>query len=997
MKNRMQYLIFGRGRSIFFAGLLIMFGFVVFPVQAGPGNHGNAGTRDLLIDKLKGVFSSLPEKSPDKIKVGLRLADLHAERGRLQAKKELEKGCIKCTGGKKDIRQSLVYYRSVLSRLSPDRLQVVLVQMGHLHELMNENSEAIELYGKVVDGSQGLLKAEADFSLAEIYFKQRDFKQAKGHYKKALSENSFKRKGLASFRLAWCFYNTGDILKAVSGLEKMLRTPELLNRNTKNLSGIDEDFKAEIARDYTVFMAHNKKTDSQSIEKVFKLSPEKSRIENTSFLAKELERLGQIQQSEQAWELVVKKTDQPQVRVEALVSLANISFKMKKKDKLLSYFKRALGHSKSFFPVESKVKKDLKSNKKSNSKTARSAEKNQAEELKTRLRNIVFDWNRNEEKNPSKNLIMAYEAYLKADSKNAEVFKLASQAATLIKDFTRAYHWNEKAVFLTRDGKDLESLLLRRIEIAEQAGNPKWLVEAQNLYLKKSVTKSKLSEVHYQMAQIEYDKKNYKKAGREFQKLAGDLSLSSKLRLQSAELALDCLVFTKEDSTIEIWGREFAKIFPMQKKHFLKLVGQAVLSQVARLSSDHKKAWVVLNRFNASYADPEQKKTYHKNRIILSRRLNKFHEMGESIQAFLGLGNITDEERRFVLENEIWLNETQLDFKKAYFSYKKLNANDWLKLANLADLAEMPSEKYYFKYLKTAKDPKLAFPICFKLVEKKRTLKGSYKSCVPHLKKEREAFADLIIDIYGKKMSVSALFNQFETYGLEKTWAASVVFRGLLFKKGEKWLKKLGKHKLKAHQLARSVKQRLNFFDRFEKVIGDATQTQDWLVQTFFLSHLKIQYTRFYKDLMALPVPEGLSEEEKRESMTLLGKQAVPYKEKANQIQLKLDELWKDQDSRDRLYADFHRSSWGLQALLGPQIEKLKFVTKDQSLNLLNLIYRQKKRQLSSSFSSLKTAREKVRKSPMDKLALEKLIELETVRGYQPMIVYLNNRLEKLK
>ncbi len=985
------------GKLIFFSGLLIVLVLIVFSqrARAVPGNQTRIQTQDLLIGKLKGIFSGLPENSPDRVKVGLRLADLHAERGRLQAKKELEKGCIECTGGQEDRKQALMYYHYVLPHLDSNQLQIVLIQVGHLHELVGQNSKAIDLYRKVVDGSRGLLKAEAEFSLAEIYFKQRDFRKAGSHYQRTLAEDSFKRRGLAGFRLAWCLYNTGDVLGAVSGLEKMLKTPELLTRNREILSGVDEDFKAEIARDYTVFMAHNQQVDLQAIGKVFELSPDgENQILNVSFLARELERLGQIQQSEQAWKLVVEKADQLQVRIDALINLASLSFRTGGKEKLFSYFQRALSQWKSLLLAESKTEKSLKKFQSGKLQGIQSTEQVQSGELKMRLRNIVFDWNRDEKKTPSKELIMAYEAYFEVDSKDAEAFKLASQTALLAEDFSRAYHWNGKAMSLTRDNKVLESLLLRGIEIAEKAKNPQWLTASQNLYLEKSVERSKLSEVRYQIAQVHYENKNYEVAAGKFQKLAKYPSASSKLKLQSAEMALDCLVFTKDDSTIETWGREFAKSFPDQKKHFLGLVGQAVLSQAARLSSDHEKAWTVLSRFDVSYADPGKVKTYYENKIILSRQLNKFREMEESLQAFLALDNITDKERRFALENKVWLDETQLDFNDAYLSYKKLEMDDWLRLAHLADLAEKPSEKYYFKYLKTTQDPKLAFSICFKLVEKSGTLKGPYQSCVSHLKKDREVFASLIIDTYGGKGPLSPLFNRLKTHGLEKTWLASVVSRGLLLKRGETWLKKLERHKLGIGRLARSIQQRLNLINRFERVIGDATKTEDWLVQVVFLDHLKTQYTRFYEDLMALPVSGDLGEKEKQEFMTLLSEQVTPYKLKADRIQLKIDELWKDQNSQDRLYADFHKSSLGVQALLGPQIEKLGSVK--SSSGLLNLVYRQNGKRQLSSVSSLEAAREQVRKTPMDKKALKKLVELETIRGYQPMIIYLSNRLEKM-
>ena len=135
---------------------------------------------------------------------------------------------------------------------------------------------------------------------------------------------------------------------------------------------------------------------------------------------------------------------------------------------------------------------------------------------------------------------------------------------------------------------------------------------------------------------------------------------------------------------------------------------------------------------------------------------------------------------------------------------------------------------------------------------------------------------------------------------------------------------------------------------------------------------------------------------EQKEYADLLGQQAAPYQSKAAQIQLKLDELWKNEKAQNQIYTDFHRASASLQSLLGPQIERLKVVVQGSSPVLLNLVYRKDQKQPTITPSLLKLAREQVRKSPMDKNLLKKLIHLEMDRGYQPMIIYLNSRLQKL-
>ena len=238
--------------------------------------------QDLLINKLTSLHQSLADKNQSKVKITLRLADLHAEKGRLQAKHELEKGCIdECTNGEKDRRKALEYYRYALPKLKDqEKIGTILVEMGHLYELIGKDNEALKFYRKVISRAQGSQSAEARLSLAEIYFKQRNYRKALEHYQKVLNESSFKKKGLATFRLAWCRFNTGDVKGAIAELEKMLKDPKLLVRGSGDLIGVDQEFQSEVARDYTLFVARDKKLDFESIQKVFQLSPERNRIEN---------------------------------------------------------------------------------------------------------------------------------------------------------------------------------------------------------------------------------------------------------------------------------------------------------------------------------------------------------------------------------------------------------------------------------------------------------------------------------------------------------------------------------------------------------------------------------------------------------------------------------------------------------------------------------------------------------------------------------------------
>ncbi len=938
----------------------------------------NTATQDILIQKLTQVYLSLPESNETKIKMTLRLADLHAERGRIKAK-SLE-ACATCDSGVSDRKKAIEYYRAALPQIHGEQIQNVWIQIGHLHEVLSENNKAMEAYKKVIALENSPMRAEAQFSLAEIHFKNRDFVTAQKLYLDTMTSSTFKRKGLATFRSAWCFYNRGEINKAIQSLDQLLASPELLSRGGDSSASADQGFQSEVAKDFTVFVAHSSNVNSDWIQKVYQYSPTPTRIENVSFLAKELERLGRIEQAQKAWQMVVNETSDPQIRMEGLVYLAGLQLKINQAPQALPLLKKAFSHWSSL---------------------ASCREARVCDELKVRLRTIVFDWNRVEQKNPSLELLEAYQGYFTVVSDQPQAFELASQVASHNKEFALALEWNLKAHSLTTSKEDQERLLLKRVEIAEVSKNPELLDQAQTFYLSKSSLKKHSSDIRYQRAQKSYEAKDFQKASTEFKALALHPATPGKLKAQAAELALDSLVLLKNDHLIETWAKEFAVVLPEKSQRMRQLASQSVLSQTAALSekeTDADAAWATLSRFDVTSADAERLKSYHQNRIILARKLKKFSEMEQSLRSYLGLKNLTEKEHTFALENKVWLSELQLNFDEAYQSYKKLNTKNWLETARLADLAEKNSRDYYIKSLTTIKDESLGLTICEKLVRDQKSMGSDLKMCLPHFNKDKNRFAALLLDIYGNQKKPKDLLSLLSQYQVAETPSAGALRRLLIFQEGESKVALLQKHKLdgRTSQIARSLKTRIDLITDFERTISKATEMQDWLTQTVFLSQLKSQYMGFFNELLGLPTPQELSVEEQQEYLTLLSQQAAPYKEKADQIQFKLDELWKNQAAIDQVYADFHKSSRTTQSLLAPPLEKLSQIEKPKGHDF-GLVYRGDESRKVPSLGLLEMARQEVKSSPLNQKALKKLIQLETERGYKPMIIYLNSRLKLLE
>ena len=267
--------------------------------------------RSLLITKFERIYLQLAPSDPARNAVILRLADLLAERARVASMEELNKGCVACTAGVDDRRRSIELYEEALPNLQKSKRAKVLAQLGHLMELSQRSSEAEALYKKIIaEEKDPEFIAEAKLSLAEMSFKKRDYKKSYDFYTQVLAEPEAKRKSLAAYRQAWCLFNLGKVEEAVLKMETILNTPSLLTKSSEGVVSVDPHYKAEVAKDYSTFVA-KKGATLDDIQNVYKLSPESSRMSNISYLANELERLGQKSFAISAYNFVLEKEEQP--------------------------------------------------------------------------------------------------------------------------------------------------------------------------------------------------------------------------------------------------------------------------------------------------------------------------------------------------------------------------------------------------------------------------------------------------------------------------------------------------------------------------------------------------------------------------------------------------------------------------------------------------------------------------------------------------------------
>lgn len=977
---------------------LILSAVLVLPGQEAQAQM-DGKTRDLLIQKLTHVYSTLAPADAAKTALTLRLADLHAERARQAAMLELEAGCTTCVAGKEDRSKALRYYQEVLPRLSETQTAKVLPQVGHLFQLTGQEKQAIEIYNRVISANkQPEAVAEAHLSLAELAFKKRDYAQAKPHYSKVIEIPQSTSKGLATYRLAWCEFNMGALEPAIQKLSKILTTPELSSRTASGgIVQVDRAFQEEVSRDLATFVARRTVTAADA-KMIYDLSPETVKLPNIVYLAGETERLGQAKSAIELWRFSLERQSKPRAKVEGHIRLAQLEMEAKNQKAAAQDFDLAMN----LWPTIATESDD------------------QLKEMKARLRKLVLDWNRNEKKAPSDELVATYKTYVKTFPNEADMTVWLAQVHRERKEYAEAIRLYTVGAGLwaglsTKEASEArENALLGAIETAELSKDQDLLIGAYDSYLSLSVDRKREIEVLYQKANIAYTKAEYASAAEQMRTIAFLTKAKSpdalKVRRQAADLALDALVLMKDDARIESWARDFAGLFPSEAADYAKVSRKSVLTQSAAEGSAEK-AWAILNRFDLATTTPEDRQTYLKNRLILAEKTGRFSEARDAADQLLKLPSLSLEDRQFALSRKAWLSELIFDFDSALVATEQIKPTNevpeeqrLLKLAMYADLANKDTKPYLARYLGVSKDEDRQLTIASQLVRESKEPVKELEKQKSVLMKKPEVYARLALEVVaGAKSGNVALAKQYLSQkAVPATSAGRLLTRVVVLDEIASQRAKISTQKIddsSQKKLATSLKARVAMIEALEKTASQAVDSGDWTSQLLSLDLLARESERFYSEILSLPMPAGLSPEDEQQYLGLLSQQAAPYQVKAQDVKKKVDEFWSNKASIAALETSLVSSTGALRTMVVGEIELLASVAPDSVKSSLVALASRPEAQASvkPNLAAIEKARQAVREEPMSRAKLESLLTLERQAGRVGMVSYLEGRLQTIE
>lgn len=223
---------------------------------------------DEELSEVKRLNTQTGRSNPDLL---LRQAELNLEKARLIRERE-NINYLKIPAKKRSKVNKKKYF-SKSSRYFSEANRVCLTitrkfkrykKMGDVYYILgfnakeaNKQKTAAKYLKKAGQNSRvKITKVKSQISLAEIYYNQKKYEKAVPLYEKALAQYKDKWWTKDSFNLAWCYYRTNRMKKAISKMKEVFE----VSKNKKFI-----DMRPQVERDIGLFFASNNRVD-QGIE-----------------------------------------------------------------------------------------------------------------------------------------------------------------------------------------------------------------------------------------------------------------------------------------------------------------------------------------------------------------------------------------------------------------------------------------------------------------------------------------------------------------------------------------------------------------------------------------------------------------------------------------------------------------------------------------------------------------------------------------------------------
>ncbi|MDE0092354.1 MAG: hypothetical protein OXN83_03600 [Oligoflexia bacterium] len=973
--------------------------------------------KEYLVKKLDYLNQTLPKGYRAKKALNLRLAhalSLIAEENFIKHEKEKCSECLQIA--QDSARRSLSLYKQLDSALLSHSLlhTTALFKQAYLERFLGSKKKSLFHLKRIAlkKNIPALFTARAWYNIGEIYFELYDYSHSLMAYNQVLKVKSpweFR----AVYRKIWSLFNLSLYQQSIKELITFLKSSLYVGVKQDN-----QPLKQQLESELLTLYSYAPMT-SQNLDFLYHFDKQ-AQAENTVSarnqrffnLARALNRIGRLKESNEVWTAYLSKTSLSEERLLAYSFMLDNDLVLSDTNQLNKVGKKI----EKILALQKQVPK-------------------YKEEISKKIRQFfsqVGEKSILNSKEKKEYLLSLYQQYHSIYPKNVRVLLATADLAENLGKYALAGELLRASVSYMKKPERVEDLSVKQMAIAELTKNEDIRLKAYKFYIENGRKPSLIFKAKYQIAYIAYSNKEFKKASDLFNKLA----LSEikepvqELQLKSANLSLSALaqLGNQEEQLIQQAGL-FMKRFPESRQEFARIYNLAILNTVKKLvydkdfsyrpiqaSSDKNilKAWEVLQTFSVKDSSKESRTSYYLDQLLLAKELLKFKQMDQSLKFLLSDKSLNEEDKKVALTWQLWLAELRFDFKEVLRIVKILNPStqseeDLLRLARLSELAKSDPTPYYKAFIKSFPNSPSSPAVLTSLIEKlssNKEKKDLLQKYFALYKKDINKLTYLILKL--DKGQLDSNFVGFFTKlsFMKNTFLAAFEQRRNVIEAFTKDLQKINQYSLSS-RLSRS---RLNFrlkswtkeIDELQKKAENLLKTQDWTAQIFILSHWKKELERFYLSVMSLPVPKGLTEKEQKEYKALLASQMQVYSSQIKQMENELNRLW----SRDFLsdYSIGLRQNTVFYPPLKWELDKLaelaKGEQKEQIQSLLSSLTngmkgREAERTTQAETEAVKGLYETLRQNPFDEKSLTELLNLE--KKNEALSFYLANRIEELK
>lgn len=954
----------------------------------------NTETQDLVISKMERVISTLDRKDPAWNPSQLRLADLLSERARLRFINEVEANCDGCKGSKADRAKAVRIYEDLLKSVKLNEHGPILFQLAHLYEMSGRTDKAIQLFETIIkDAKAKKISAEivvrSHAGVSDLYFKTQKFQKAYDHGAIALKSKLLQNRGLVIYNMAWSKFNLDQVDKGISTLEDLLKKPALITREKADgVSTYDASFHADILKDLATFYSRRPITNRE-IRGFEAFAPKEKLKELLLHFASEADRLGQKQA---AYQIYVRYMQQPKLtpeeRLEGFVKMAQVNYDR-------GQTKRS---TEDFAVAAAEFRKTC-------------SEEKKCEQLKKTMKHYVTELHRSKTYNPDADLLNAYVTYYQTFPEDIDMAKRGAYVAQELEKYAVAIQFY-RAVIESKETspKAREQALNDAISAAEKSRSPSLQMAAYQNYLDVLPKGERAFEVRYQMAYLSYQQKKMKDAASSFHILAIDKEGSAELRKKSADLSLDAAAQLKDEELLEGWAWEYAELYPKARVEYETIARKALMNRVARIANDPKsssgdnaRALDQVLKAKIASATSAEKILHYTNQSILARKAGNDGVYIQSLQALMATPGLSEAKKEETEAQLVSYFEKKLDFKRAYalaskMKFTKISPKEReLKLGTMADLAGLRPERHYKNALQLGLRGQSVLSIRARLVLLSGNPVRELKAQAPELRRSPSLLNETTLLVYARTGDKKGLKPVLAMRELSRQSAPNFINKQDFYSQLESFRGRISNHQLSAKNdraMQTSIKTRVKLLKEADTLLAESLRYKDVTAQILALNLVAKENDRMVHELVSLPVPPKLTEQEKQQYLGILKQQSRPYLVKAKTAEQKTMEIWDHSPALTQLLRDYNSGRPELKKLLQRELQLLAQVPNGGKLQsgittALNSD--------TLSQSDLVSARNTVSQNPDNVRDIENLKNIETKIGHPLMPAYLEARLTQLQ